>query len=204
VVTSSESADLRTIWRRLALIAKVVPEWVLQLIGGAIRGIFLLFYRRSLRKGNPVHQGIGLWTEGVNSDLHLQRLKSALDLLGAHAPVYLRWFRRRFESLLISQLFMIMRRTTFPDYRARLVMVHPYTAWKVSPEQLALYLAAEATRGRFGPRFSRRRLSTTRVNRRALKEMVACARMLPSGGPLVAKWEQYLADFDRHFPEAAA
>lgn len=202
--SSSDPADPRSIWQRLALIAKVVPAWLLQPISGTVRWIVLFLCRRSLRRDHPVHHGIGLWTEGMNANLYLQRLKSALDLLSAHAPVYLRWLRSNFRSLLISQLFMIMRRTTYPDYGARLVMIHPYTAWKVSPEQLALYLAADATRGRLGPRFRRGRAAITRGNRRALKEMVACARMLPSGEPLVTRWEQYLAEFDRRFPEAAA
>ena len=202
--SSSDSADPRPLWHRLALIARVVPAWVLQPISGAAQRILLFLCRRSLRRDHPVHQGMGLWTEGTNADLYLQRLKSALDLLSAHAPVYLRWLRSSFQSLLITQLFMIMRRTTYPDYGARLVMIHPYTAWKVSSEQLALYLAADATRGRLGLRFRRGRAATTRGNRRALQEMVACARMLPSGERLVTRWEQYLAEFDRRFPEAAA
>ena len=152
----------------------------------------------------PLHLGMGLLAEGTNADLYRERLKGALDLLNAHAPVYLRWLRSSFKILFVDQLFMIMRRTTYPDYGAKLILIHPYTAWKVSTEQLALYLAADATRGRLGRRFRRGAAAAIRAQRRAVKEMVSCAHLLPSGESLVVRWEQYLAEYDRRYPEAAA
>jgi hypothetical protein len=188
----------------MAVIAKLVPGWLIRLTAGPGRLVVLFFLRRATSQDMPLHLGMGLLAQGTNADLYRERLKNALDLLSAHAPIYLRWLRTHFRVLFVDQLFMIMRRTTYPYYGARLIMVHPYTAWRASPEQLALYLAADATRGRLGRRFRRGGAAAIRAQRRAVKEMISCAHMLPSGEPLVVRWEQYLAEYDRRYPEAAA
>ena len=188
----------------MAVIARVVPSWLIRLVTGPARLIVLRSLRRSTNQAMPHYLGIGLLAEGTNAELYLERLTDALDLLSSHAPIYLRWLRTYFRVLFVHQLFMAMRRTTYPDYGARLIMIHPYTAWKVSADQLALYLAADATRARLGRRFRYRGTPAIRAQRRAVKEMISCAHMLPSGEPLVVKWEQYLADYDLRYPEAAA
>jgi hypothetical protein len=85
----------------------------------------------------------------------------------------------------------------------KVLFVNPKLAWKSSPEQLALDLVIEATRGRMGKRFRRSRATRIRAARRALEEMVACARRLP-GQTLVEESERQLRAFEAHLAEAAA
>src|SRR5437773_70908 len=82
------------------------------------------------------------------------------------------------------------RRVTAVDQRNRVLMLHPYTVWKVPPEQLALYMVGEATRLRLGRPFTRSRAATIRADRRVLQEVVACARILPHSEALAREWEK--------------
>src|SRR5204863_325578 len=89
--------------------------------------------------------------------------------------------------------FMMIRTVTAAHHGHRLLILHPYTVWKVSAEQLALYLVAEATSLRLGSGFSRSRAGRIRAIRRQYQEMVACARVLPRGDALVARLSIHLA-----------
>src|SRR5207245_2489214 len=115
----------------------------------------------------------------------------------------LRWLRSGLDTIIVNQLFKVARTPTYPNYGDRVLNLHPQIVWKVSSEQLALFLVADATRARLGRPFRRTRSAAVRANRRALQEMVACARVLPASGALVARWEQRLGAFNKQFPEAA-
>jgi len=136
--------------------------------------------------------------------VYCHHVERALDVLALHRPVYLRWLRSGVDALLVNQFFMSARQATVATYLNRVLMLHPYTVWKVSAEELALYLVAEATSLRLGPRFSKTRVGRIRAVRLQYQEMVACARVLPHGDALVARWEKRLAAFNVQFPQAAA
>jgi len=182
---------------------RLVPGWLLGIIANLVGAVILFFRRDAFNENLPTYRGLHLWLEGVNADLYLEHLKPALDLIDAYAPVYLRWLRSRFQAVVVSQIFMIMRTVTVVDVRRRRFAVHPYTVWKVSPEQLAVHLVRGATRGRLGIRFARKKAGV-RADRRVLEEAVAFARKLPNGGTVVETWERHLATFNQRFPQAAA
>ncbi len=196
--------EARSVWRWVVLLRRVTPRWVLRLVGGIASRIIMWRYRDSFDATSPVYRQFRLWVHGTNADLYCDHLKAALDVLALHAPVHMRWLRSGFDALLVNQLFMVTRTVTAADYRHRVLMVHPYTVWKVTPEQSALYFIAEATRLRLGRRFTQNRADTIRANRRVLQEVVACARILPDGETLVGRWEKRLGAFNTRFPEAAA
>ena len=161
-------------------------------------------YRDSFDTNSPEYRQFRLWVHGTNADFYSDHVKAALDVLAVYAPVHLRWLRSKIDAVLVNQLFMMTRTVTAADHRHRVLMLHPYTVWKVSAEQLALYLVAEATSLRLGCGFSHSRSGRIRAIRRQYQEMVACARVLPHGDALVARWEKHLAAFNTQFPDAAA
>ena len=182
---------------------RLVPPWLLIRLADLTGRIILFRHRDSFDKNSPTHRGIHLWLEGANAELYLDHLKPAIDLIDTYGPVYLRWIRTRFNAIVVSQLFMIMRTVTAVDVRRRFFAAHPYTVWRFSAEELALYLVGGATRGRLGRRFTRRG-ARVRADRCVLEEMIAFARRLPGSQELVTKWEHRLAEFNEHFPPAAA
>jgi len=202
-VPSSSFSDPQEIRSLATRIQRFVPRWLVLQVLGAFMDLFVFFRVESLNKQAPTHLGVHIWPEGGNADLQLERVKAALDLIRAHAPIYLRWLGSRFHAVVVSQLFMVMRTVSEVDVRRRMFCLNPYTVWNVSSEQLALYLVAGATRGRLGRRFMRR-FASDRANRRVLEEMVAFARHLPAAEALVAQWERHLAEFSQRHPEPAA
>ena len=202
--TSTTPNDPRHIWRAIARIKRLVPAWLLRAANRGIAPLAVFVLRWFVDKDLPVYRGFRLWVEDVNADIYLDHLKKGVDLLSTYAPVHLRWLRRSFDELWVNQVFMILRSSTNPNLRARILTLHPYTVWKVSAEELALYLAGEGARGRLGRRLQRGPNGATRAHRRAIKEMIAVARKLPSGEPLVTKLHESLAELNREFPDAAA
>ena len=142
--------DPRSTWRWLSLLRRVTPRWTLRLVGGIASRIIIWRYRDSFDTNSPEYRQFRLWVHGTNADLYSDHVKAALDVLAVYAPVHLRWLRSKIDAVLVNQLFMMTRTVTAADHRHRVLMLHPYTVWKVSAEQLALYLVAEATSLRLG------------------------------------------------------
>jgi len=201
---TGNDADPRSTWRWVLLLRRATPGWMLRLVGGIASRVIMWRYRDSFDKNSPEYRQFHLWVHGTNADLYRDHVKAALDVLAAYAPVHMRWLRTRIDALLVNQLFMMTRTVTAADHRHRVLMLHPYTVWMVSPGQLALYLVAEATRLRLGRRFTQNRAGMIRADRRVLQEAVACARILPDNEALVVRWEKRLGAFNTRFPEAAA
>jgi hypothetical protein len=196
--------DPRATWRWLKIISRTTPRWLGHLVSGIAFRIILWWYRASFDRKSPEYRQFHLWIHGTNAELYRDHVKAALDVLALHAPTHIRWLRSNIDALVVDQLFMIVRSIGVTEDRHRLLVLHPYTVWKVSAEQLALYLIAEATSLRLGRGFSRTRAGEIRAVRRQYEEMVACARAFPHSDELVAHWEKRLAAFDAQFPKAAA
>jgi uncharacterized protein involved in tolerance to divalent cations len=150
-----------------------------------------------------VYRGIHLWFEGVNADLYRDRVAAAFELIDANASIYLRWLSSRLPALVVNQLFMVTRSVTWMDLRRGILIIHPYTVWKISAPELAVYLVGAATSARLGKRFARKR-ALVRRGKRVLEEAVEFARKLPGAELVVANWERRLADFRKRYSEAAA
>jgi hypothetical protein len=148
--------------------------------------------------------GFSVWTGGENSDIYEKRLKGTLDLLAKQCPTHLRWLQDSLPVLFTWQSMRVARNSLMPGYKFGILGVNPYTAWNMTNEQLALYFVALGTRGRMTRRFSWAPAPKLRVARRALVEMVACARHFPNSQPLVAEWEKHLREFERRYGNAAA
>ncbi len=180
---------------------RLVPRWLLA-PSAQLAYVFLMYRWRDVwNEKAPVHRGVHLWLEGVNSDLYRERLIAALDLIDARAPVYLRWLRTRLPAIVVNQMLMVTRNVTWMDRRRGILMIHPYTVWKISPSNLAVYVVGAVTRARLGKRFERKRV-LIRAGQRVLEEAVAFARMLPDGDAVVPAWERRLADFIKQYSQA--
>jgi hypothetical protein len=201
---TDNDADPRTTWRWLALLTRATPKWLLRWVARVAGRVIAWRYRDNWARNAARYLQFQLLIEGTNAGLYSDHVKAALDVLVGHMPVYVRWLHSRVDALLVNQLFMKTRTVTAPDYDNRVLMLHPYTVWKVSAEQLALHLVVEATQARLGRRFQRNRAGRIRAQRRALQEAVACARILPSREALLDRWERRLGTYNTQFPEAAA
>ncbi len=198
--TQSGPSDPRNFWRWWLPISRIpVVMPLVRLLGS----VFLRLTAFAWRSHVPEHLGMFVLVGEINADLYEARVIAALDVLHAHAPVYLRWLRRSFQILFVDQTLRIMRAPNRPDYWMRVLGVNPYSAWKASPEQLALDLVVEATRARMGRRSRRTRAARIRALRHGFQEMVACARQLPGQG-LVEESEENLRAFEARVAKAAA
>src|SRR5467141_5162158 len=161
------ASDPRPIWRLNRRLQRFLPRWLLFGLFSVLRSLLFVFFRDYLNSLAPVHKGVHIWTEGPNSDLYLERVKLALDVISTSGPIYVRWLGRRSNAVVVSQLFMIMPSMMTVDVRRRIITLRPQTVWKESAEQLALYLVGGATRSRLGRRFAVR-MSAVRGDRRVL------------------------------------
>jgi hypothetical protein len=200
----TDGLDPRSAWRWIKLVARLTPRWLLRSVSGITVRIMIWRYRDLWNKLGRQHLQFHLWIDGTNADVYCDHVQRMLDVLGLHGPVYLRWLRSGIDALLVNQFLIMLKQVTVADYNNRVLILHPYTVWKVSAEELALYLVAEATSLRLGRTFSQTRAGRIRAVRRQYEEMVACARVLPHADALVARWETRLAAFNTQFPEAAA
>jgi hypothetical protein len=190
------AASTRRVWAAL-------PKWITRLglsIAWVVLRVSLPFYRRRL----PQHLGFSLWTGGENADIYEKRLKGALDLLATQCPTHLRWLRGSLPILSTWQSLRVARASFMPGYKLGILGVNPYTAWNITNEQLALYFVAFGTRARMARSVLWTPARKVRGQRRALLEMVACARHFPNSQPLVAEWEKHLREFERRYGNAAA
>jgi hypothetical protein len=169
-----------------------------------IARFILVLTRPYWKRKLPRHGGLYLWIKGSNADLYENRVRAALDLLTTRAPVHLRWLQSTFEILIVDQLLRIMREPTRAEYQMRFLALNPYIVWHDSIDGLALYLVGHAVMGRLGSRFRRTRPSRLRASRRALLEMIQCARAFPDGATLAIDYEKRLGEFEEKFPESAA
>src|SRR6266550_7601515 len=152
--TQSSPSDPRNFWRwrhRLALIPGAVS------LLSALAGVFLRFTWFFWRNRLPSHRGICIVSGEINGDLYEARAVAALDVLHEHATVYLRWLQRSFRVLFVDQTMYRLKASVGLGSWDKVLFVNPKLAWKSSPEQLALDLVIEATRGRTGKRFRRSR-----------------------------------------------
>ena len=140
-----------------------------------------------------------MYAVGANRELLLGRWANALELLARYAPRYLAWLGRakvRFTILPAG------KRLVSVWLAADTVNVHPRLVWALSAEELASEVASVAYRvrvqvaglGEWGEYRSR-------MVRSAMHESLVFARRLPSGAPLVARWEEKLAHFDMVSPD---
>jgi hypothetical protein len=160
--------------------------------------------RKTWQSDLPVYAGLRLWIQGTNADLYDVRIKEALHLLERYAPVHLRWLRRSFQVIMVDQLLRIMKRSLRADYWLRILALNPWTVWHTSADRLALFLVAQATKGRL-----RRPLRSTDPRRnqdspRIYLETIECARRFPNSAELVAEWEDRFRLFMEEEKGAAA
>ena len=182
---------------------RVVPRWLLLPIVELIQSLILYRRREAFDNNLPTHLGVHLWLDGVNADLYQQRLTAALDLFQLHAPVYLRWFRRRLPAIVVSQMFKILPNPIEVDLKRRVLLVRPQFAWTAPPETLAVSLVLHVTQVRLGRRFSGKK-TMVRVGKRMYSEAIAFARTLPGQEEQVASWERALAKYIEDNSPAAA
>jgi len=191
-------SDPRPFWRLVTKIRRLLarlPRWLLPVVAIIGNSLAHLLYRTIVYpefvKDSPVYRGIRIWATGSNAELYRQRVEAALDLLATYAPVYLRWLRNGFDTIQVAQLDRIMHKWATPDYKTRLLSIHPQSVWKASTNVLAVSLVSCATYARLYKRAKASKIGRSygrsgRLGRMALREMLACAHLLPNTEKLVA------------------
>ena len=169
----------------------------LRLAAPAIR----LFVRLSTRNA-PSHFGFRFATtipDDSNRVSAEARILAALSLLTEKAPRHLTWLREQITVIFISHV-----RGRGPIQlvlEAGILRFHPLMVWKLSDEEIALELAAAATRCRLYRAHIRERSATmTRIARLATEERLWLAQRLSMEESLLAQWRSRLATFatDKH------
>ena len=138
-------------------------------------------------------QGLMLVPSAPNSEVQLQRLADALDLIALHSPRHLVWLRRSATTLVIWH--SSQRNVLEPNLVGGVVLCNPQWIWRSSPADVALELVFVATLARVAQRSWRGNqlhwIHNDRLQDLAFAEKLRFAGLLPDGAGLIEKWRAW-------------
>src|SRR5882762_4880675 len=124
---SNNPDDPRPAWIWMGRFARVGPRWLVGFVARTVMRVTALRYRAAWARVAPQCLQFRLLIQGINAELYADRLRVALDVVAAQAPIYLRWLHRGIDWLVVNQLFMITRTVTAVEFSTRMLAIHPYT-----------------------------------------------------------------------------